>query len=62
MEDPQTNRSFFYYAKHSVCEPCRDNFEYQIKPNLRNKEPFAFDWYRKYVSDTLDKAVQKGRA
>jgi len=61
LDNAVTDRSFFYYANHSICEVCKDNLEYQVKPNVRAKEPFAFDWYDKLMRDSLDKAVQKGR-
>ncbi|MDR0300921.1 MAG: hypothetical protein LBI04_01245 [Treponema sp.] len=61
LDNSETNRDFFYYANHSICEPCRDNLEASIKPTIRTKEPFAVDWYNKLIGDSLDKAVQKGR-
>ena len=61
MDEPITNRTFFYFGQHGICEPCRDNLEVAVKPHVRSKEPFAMDWYRKLVSDTLDKATQKGK-
>jgi len=61
LDNPITDRTFFYYANHSICEPCKDGVEFQIKPNVRKKEPFAIDWYEKLVRDTLDRAAQRGR-
>jgi hypothetical protein len=61
IDDPMTGRNFFYFSVHSICESCKDNFEGLIIPSVRNKEPFAMDWYSKLVCDSLDKAVQKGR-
>jgi hypothetical protein len=62
MDNPITDRSFFYYANFSICEPCKDSFEISVRPQVRNKEPFAMDWYQKLMRDTLEKACQKGRA
>jgi len=61
MDDPQYGRNFFYYANHSICEPCKDGLESNVKNVLRNKDPYAIDWYEKYIIDSLDKAVQKGK-
>jgi len=61
MDDPITDRTFFYIGSHSVCETCKDNLEYSIKPTVRHKEPFSMDWYHKLLMDSLDKAAQKGR-
>jgi hypothetical protein len=61
IDNPITDRSFYYIGSHGLCEPCKDNFEFSIKPTIRNKESFTMDWYYKLVSDSLDKATQKGR-
>jgi hypothetical protein len=61
LDNPITDRDFFYYANRSICEPCKDGLEYQIKPTVRNKDPYAIDWYEKLIRDSLDKAVQKGK-
>ena len=61
MDNAMTGRNFFYYAKHSVCEVCKDNLEGQVKSQVRNKTPFAYAWYAKFIDDSLDKAIQKGK-
>ena len=61
IDDPITGLSFFYIGVHSICESCHDNLESTIKSTIRNKEPYAFDWYDKLLNDSLDKAVQKGK-
>ena len=61
MDNPITDRTFFYRANVAMCEPCKDTLEVQIKPSVRNKEPFAVEWYEKMIRDILDKAVQKGK-
>jgi hydrogenase maturation factor HypF (carbamoyltransferase family) len=62
MDNPVNDRTFFHYANFSVCEACKDNLELQVKSHVREKEPFAFDWYGKVISDTFAKAAQKGKA
>jgi hypothetical protein len=61
MDDPQTDRNFFYVINHSICEPCKDNLEYQIKSTVRGREPFTMEWYEKLLRDSLGKAIQKGK-
>jgi transcription elongation factor Elf1 len=56
-----TNRTFFYYGNHSICESCKDSLEFQVRSVVRNKEPFVIEWYEKFIDDQLGKAVQKGR-
>ena len=61
MDNPITDKTFFYYANASICEPCKDNLEYAMKPQVRAKEPFTMDWYEKLMRDSLAKACQRGR-
>ena len=61
LDNPVVGRDFFFYAKHSICEPCKESLEDQIKPTIRAKEPYTYEWYEKYVGDSLDKAVSKGK-
>ena len=61
VDDPVTGRSFYYYATHGICEPCRDNLEFQIRTTIRGKEPYTIEWYDKFVDDSINKAIQKGK-
>ena len=61
VDNPFNDRTFFYVGAFSLCESCKDGLESHIKPTIRNKDPFAIDWYQKLICDSLDKAVQKGR-
>jgi len=62
VEDAQTGRSFFYFAEHSVCEPCKENLELQIRATMRTKDPFDYQWYGKMVDDGFKKAMSKGKS
>ena len=61
MDEPIYGRTFFFYANHSICESCKDLLEAQVKPNVRKREPFDMEWYEKFMRDSLDRAVQRGR-
>ena len=61
VDNPLTGLTFHYYEKHSICEACKDNLELQVRTTIRNKDPFTTEWYSKYVVDSIDKAIQKGR-
>jgi len=62
VDSPVTGSTFFYYGKHSVCEVCKDNLESQIKPTVRNKDPYAIEWYDKLIDDSIEKAIHKGKS
>ena len=61
IDDADYGRTFFYYASHSICEPCKDALELQAKTTVRKKDPFAFDWYTNFMTDAIEKAIQKGK-
>lgn len=61
IDDPASGRTLFHFERFGLCEPCKDSMELQIRPTVRNKEPFALEWYSKLVVDSIDKGVQKGK-
>ena len=61
VDNPITGISFHYYANHSICEPCKDSLELQVKTTLRGRDPYATEWYEKYLDDQITKAIQKGK-
>jgi len=48
-------------AHREICESCHDKLEFQIKPTVRSKTPFNYDWYLKLVGESIEKAIQKGK-
>ena len=61
VDDPFTDRTFFYRAQVCICETCKDNLEFQIKSTVRTKDPFSYEWYNKLIEDSLAKSIQKGK-
>jgi len=61
MDNPETDKTFFYYGETSVCEDCKDKLEHQVKPQVRARDPFSMEWYRKLMTDTFVRAAQRGR-
>jgi len=61
MEEPVHRRNYFHLAHRDICETCYDALEFQIKPVVRTKDPFSYEWYTKLVKDSIEKAVQKGK-
>jgi hypothetical protein len=48
-------------AHRDICEPCHDRLELQIKPIVRTKSPFSYDWYTKLVQESIERAISKGK-
>ena len=61
IEAPFSERNYFHMAHRDICEPCHDKLEIQIKPVVRTKQPFNYDWYLKLVQESIEKAIQKGK-
>jgi hypothetical protein len=35
--------------------------ELVLRPVLRNKHPFNYEWYERVMTESIEKAVQKGK-
>ena len=61
IKNPITTRTYFHLVRYDICEACHDELEFSIKPLVRGKVPFSYDWYEKLYIDALDKGVQRGK-
>ena len=61
VEKSITGLTFFYLGEHNICESCKDNLDVQLKTIVRGKEPFSYEWYDKFVLDSVSKAKAKGK-
>jgi hypothetical protein len=61
IPQPISNRNYFHIAHRDICEPCHDQLELLVKPTIRTKQPFNYEWYNHLVQDSIEKAVQKGK-
>ena len=61
INEPISNRNYWHIGPRDVCEPCKDGLEVVLKPSVRSKQPFNYEWYDKMVTDSIEKAIQKGK-
>ena len=61
IEKPISGRNSFHLAHRDMCEVCHDKMQVQIKPVVRTKQPFNYDWYTRLVQESIEKAIQKGK-
>ena len=61
IQAPTPGRNYFHLAHRDICESCHDKLEFQIKPVVRTKTPFSYDWYTRLFQENIEKAVQKGK-
>jgi len=61
IETPVSTRNYFHVAHRDICESCHDKIEFLIKPIVRTKGPFNYDWYDKLYTESIEKSIQKGK-
>ncbi|MEJ5189180.1 hypothetical protein [Treponema sp. J25] len=61
IQNPIKDRNYFHIKDRDLCESCKDQLEIVLKPVVRQKYPFNFEWYERLMTDSIEKAVQKGK-
>jgi hypothetical protein len=61
IQEPVVGRSYFHLAHRDLCESCKDNLELFLKPVVRTKQPFNYEWFDRLTQDSIEKAIQKGQ-
>ena len=61
IKQPVHNRNYFHLAHRDLCESCHDSLEAFIKPIVRAKAPFDYDWYNQLIQESIEKAIPKGK-
>ncbi|WP_304241162.1 hypothetical protein [Gracilinema caldarium] len=61
IQNPIKDRNYFHIKDRDLCEPCKDQLEMVLKPVVRNKHPFNYEWYERIMTESIEKAVQKGK-
>jgi hypothetical protein len=54
-------RGYFHVANIDVCEDCLERMEAELRPVIRTKQPFNYEWYDRFVRDSLVKAISRGK-
>ena len=58
IESPSPDHNYFHIEDWDVCEPCKESIEMEIRPTMRGKVPFDYDWYR----DLMIKSIAQHNA
>jgi hypothetical protein len=61
IQEPIAGRNYFHLAHRDVCEACKDQLELSLKPVVRTKQPFNYEWFDRLILDSVEKAIQKGK-
>ncbi|MDR1908435.1 MAG: hypothetical protein LBQ35_00770 [Spirochaetaceae bacterium] len=60
IEQPETDRTFFHYANRDLCEACKEDLELVIKPVIRDRQPFNYEWFDPFVREAIEEAIGRG--
>ena len=61
IQTPVSAHNYFHVAHRDICESCHDKLEYMLKPTVRTKSPFNYEWYDKLYKDSVERSIQKGK-
>jgi hypothetical protein len=61
IRDPIVGRNYFHLAHRDLCEACKDSLELALKPVIRTKQPFGYEWFDRLTQDSIEKAILKGK-
>ncbi|GHV92612.1 hypothetical protein AGMMS50268_31150 [Spirochaetia bacterium] len=61
IQQPVSERNYFHLAHRDICESCHDELEFNLKPVVRTRQPFNYEWYNQLLQDSIEKAIQKGK-
>ncbi|MDR0718781.1 MAG: hypothetical protein LBF78_04030 [Treponema sp.] len=61
IESPVSGRNYYHLAHRDICEFCHDKLEAIVKPVVRTKQPFSYEWYARLVQETVERGVAKGK-
>ncbi len=61
IQNPIKDRNYYHIENRDLCEPCKENLDLILKPVVRSKHPFNYEWYERLIMDSIEKAVRKGK-
>ena len=61
VQQSDQSRNYFHLAHRDLCESCHDQLQAHIKPVVRTKFPFDYEWYNSFIHESIETAIQKGK-
>ncbi|GHU82972.1 hypothetical protein FACS189468_7710 [Spirochaetia bacterium] len=61
IQQPVAGQNYFHIGHRELCEPCNDQLEFFIKPVVRTKQPFNYEWFDRLIQDSIEQAIERGR-
>ena len=55
-------RGYFHISQRDLCENCNEKLDNTvIRPVIRTKQPFSYEWFDRFVRDSIERAIAKGK-
>ncbi|MDR2552956.1 MAG: hypothetical protein LBD31_07325 [Treponema sp.] len=54
-------RSYMHVAHRELCESCYEELNFFLRPIIRTKQPFNYEWFDRLVKDSVEKAITRGK-
>lgn len=60
LTNPVTERTYWHFQTYDVCDECKDDMEWKLRPIVRAHYPFDVAWHQQLVSNCISDAVKQG--
>jgi hypothetical protein len=54
-------RGYFHVVHRDLCEACYERLNFNIRPVIRTKQPFNYEWFERLIRDSVEKAISRGK-
>jgi hypothetical protein len=61
VPQPEMNRNYFHIGHRELCEPCKDQLDLLLRPIIRDRQPFNYEWFDQLTMDSIEKAILRGK-
>lgn len=61
IQTPLKDRNYFHIENRDLCESCKEQLDGALRPVIRSRHPFNYEWYERLVMDSVEKAITKGK-
>lgn len=60
IPEPVKGRNYFHIREYDLCEPCKEAIEAKLRPVLRERSPFATEWYEDEMISFIEQGCESG--
>jgi len=61
VQQPIHRRNYFHLGHRDLCESCKEELDLVLRPVIRTREPFNYEWFNQVQQDLIEKAMEQGK-